>query len=371
MTDGEFSLEGLQGDLERNDVGWTAGETDMTRLSVSERRLHLGYVPGPEDPDLETRESQAREGFESFQEEAAAPGYEAAYPERCDWRDVDGQSYVGSVADQGSCGSCVAFGCLAAVEGRMRVQRKEPSLAVDLSEAHLFHCHGWSEGRRCDNGWWPRRALRAIMETGVTDEGCYPYADRDEGCEGLCEDWSERTVRIGNFHRATSTRAMKQWLADNGPLVTCYTVYEDFYAYSSGIYRHVSGKREGGHCVCCVGYDDAQQYWICKNSWGPGFGEGGYFRIGYGECGIDGDMWAVDGVQEAGWRRRRSITALYVSHAERNGWAHVDGLGWRQLADGDATSFRVLLQVALTAKTGERLVDLYLAGGKICELYVL
>ena len=48
-----------------------------------------------------------------------------------------------------------------------------------------------------------------------------------------------------------------------------------------------SKKYVGGHIVAVVGYDDAEQYWICKNSWGSEWGENGYFKIKYGECKID------------------------------------------------------------------------------------
>jgi len=70
-------------------------------------------------------------------------------------------------------------------------------------------------------------------------------------------------------------------------LSAALTVYNDFFSYSSGVYRHVSGEAAGGHCVCVVGYNDAGGYWICKNSWGDGWGDDGFFRIAYGECGID------------------------------------------------------------------------------------
>ena len=35
-----------------------------------------------------------------------------------------------------------------------------------------------------------------------------------------------------------------------------------------------------------IGYDDTQNCWICKNSWGTGWGEDGYFKIAYGQCGM-------------------------------------------------------------------------------------
>jgi cathepsin B len=49
------------------------------------------------------------------------------------------------------------------------------------------------------------------------------------------------------------------------------TVYEDFEAYSSGVYQHKTGKSLGGHAIKMVGWgvDAATNtpYWICVNSW--------------------------------------------------------------------------------------------------------
>jgi hypothetical protein len=61
------------------------------------------------------------------------------------------------------------------------------------------------------------------------------------------------------------------------------SVYSDFYYYSGGVYQYTSGTYQGGHAILIVGYDDAGQYFIVKNSWGSGWGESGYFRIGYSE----------------------------------------------------------------------------------------
>ncbi|MDQ0960889.1 hypothetical protein QFZ66_004767 [Streptomyces sp. B4I13] len=88
---------------------------------------------------------------------------------------------------------------------------------------------------------------------------------------------------------------MKSWLSTRGPLIACFAVFDDFFNYRGGVYRHVSGERVGGHCISVIGYDDGRGAWLCKNSWGTGWGEGGYFWIAYGQCGIDASMAAVDG----------------------------------------------------------------------------
>jgi len=76
---------------------------------------------------------------------------------------------------------------------------------------------------------------------------------------------------------------------------TSFTVYSDFMNYAGGIYVHTKGYVEGGHAIKVLGwgYDDATKlnYWICANSWGPAWGEAGYFRIAFGECGIDSAVY--------------------------------------------------------------------------------
>jgi uncharacterized repeat protein (TIGR02543 family) len=80
---------------------------------------------------------------------------------------------------------------------------------------------------------------------------------------------------------------MKQQLAESGPFEATMAVYVDFYYYTSGVYEYSYGRLVGFHAVTVVGYDDEEGYWIAKNSWGTDWGDAGWFRIAYGQCGID------------------------------------------------------------------------------------
>ncbi len=164
---------------------------------------------------------------------------------------------------------------------------------------------------------------------------------------------------------------MKKWLSTRGSLATCLTVYDDFYAYRTGVYRHVTGNLAGGHCVCCVGYDDAQGCWICKNSWSTGWGDAGFFRIAYGQVGIDATMWAVDGIVTAVWHNNTKITSLWATNEDRNAWAYVDGVGWRRVAYDSDSIFINMLTLLASAKASGRPVNLYEDQGVIKQVYVL
>lgn len=70
---------------------------------------------------------------------------------------------------------------------------------------------------------------------------------------------------------------------------TRFDVYQDFMNYKGGVYQHTSGSKMGGHAIKILGFGKANglNYWLCANSWGPAWGEQGYFRIAWGEVGID------------------------------------------------------------------------------------
>lgn len=358
-----LDLEALQRSIAAEGAQWEAGETEMSGLSDDDFRLHLGAEPPADTASLFERERSAASRFEAEGAEALAT------PASWDWRYQDGANYLGAIRDQKSCGSCVAFGTIAAIEGTIRVTAKRPSLGVDLSEAHLFYCHGASEGRNCSNGWWPEQALEAVQNKGIVDEDCFPYTAGDQACNP-CRDASSRLVKISAWRSLSSIAEMKTWISQKGPVIGCFTVYEDFRSYRGGVYRHVSGNQLGGHCIAIVGYSDAERAWIIRNSWGPAWAESGYGRIGYGEVGIDYEMWGV--VASGGVPadtivtvKNALITALWVNADATTAWAYVDQYGWKKLPN---TEF---FTAAAAARVSRAKCTITMKADQVSELYVM
>lgn len=223
------------------------------------------------------------------------PLYAAALPTHFDWRQKDGYNWMTPVKDQVSCGSCVAFAAVGATEGQLKIRANSPSWNVDLSEQHLFSCGGGL----CWLGWYISSALNRLRDYGTPDEACSPYQSgdgSDRSCPTKCvdgSDWQPRAYKISSWNWISNSPSAIEAALMNGPLVGAFDVYYDFFGYSGGVY-HYDGHSQyaGGHAIVIVGYDSNDRYWIVKNSWGN-WGESGYFRIGFGEVGIEQEVASI------------------------------------------------------------------------------
>ena len=368
-----IDLAQLREELQRTNAPWEMSYTSITALSEQEREIRLGVPPSPGVDPSELEDDKEAAAAAAMAARAETVGAPVSF----DLRNVGGANYSTPVKDQGGCGSCVVFGSAATMEAVARYTRGAPALPLDLSEAHFFYCHGRAAGARCNTGWWPEQALNAARNTGVTFEDYYPYTAGDQDCTGLNADWPNRLAKVTNWAFLNGNAAsMKQYISTYGAIDACLDVYQDFFSYSSGTYRHISGSYAGGHCVSLIGYDDAAGHWIAKNSWGTSWGEAGYFKIGYGECRIEtylqpggSGATGVQGVSLRAWLPNQLILGLWNNEYETNAWAYGSMRGWLKLGNAAPTTSEAMLLELAAAKAGNRQVGLFENNGTVEQIY--
>jgi len=206
-------------------------------------------------------------------------------PSYFSWQDINGTDYTTPIKDQSPAPTCETYALCASLETIMQYQMEE-LYEPDLSETHLYFYAGGTYRAGYVN---LMDAADYLIEHGVPDEGCYPDPHRayDYPFESL-EGWENRTVKIQSWGWVEhDEEAIKTALIEYGPLVICHYVWKDYQYYLGGVYKHRWGRLVGGHVVAIIGYDDSEECWIVKNSWGTKWGENGYFRMSY-----DADMFA-------------------------------------------------------------------------------
>ncbi len=99
---------------------------------------------------------------------------------------------------------------------------------------------------------------------------------------------------------------MQGCLASGYPFVFGFSVYESFESQDvarTGIVPlpKQGEKQLGGHAVLAVGYDDSDQTFWVRNSWGTGWGQSGYCKMPYSyltSSGLASDFWALYTVEQ-------------------------------------------------------------------------
>lgn len=202
---------------------------------------------------------------------------------------VDMRSQMPPVYDQGDLGSCVGNAVAGAVQfGRERISSYGFTPSRLFIYRHARHIEGTIEE---DAGCMIRDGIKTIPDKGVCPEdngpNSWPYDISKfvecppHNCWG--EAWHHRAIE---YKRLDNTRLnnLKACLASGSPFVFGFSVFDSFMSdqvAETGIVPMPSVFESviGGHAVLAVGYDTKVKRFIVRNSWGPEWGDKGYFYM--------------------------------------------------------------------------------------------
>jgi len=212
----------------------------------------------------------------------------SSLPDAVDWR-TKNPSVITPVKNQGSCGSCWAFGATENME--TYVALGAPGKLPILSPQNVVSCAKNPDHCGGTGGCGGATAEIAFdwAKGGIAAEKDYPYQGRDT----TCKQDAPKTAKVDGYIRLAENNytELVAGLANIGPMAVNVDA-NSWGSYSSGVFTACQFRDiDINHVVQAVGYghDDARNkdYWIIRNSWGGSWGEKGYMRI---ERHSDGDM---------------------------------------------------------------------------------
>jgi C1A family cysteine protease len=195
---------------------------------------------------------------------------------------VDLRSKCSPIEDQGQLGSCTGN----AIAGLIEYLDRKANKNLDVSR--LF--------------------IKAVNKYGAPLESLWPYLITRYATRPSTAAYTDALKRkAGAYQKITNrVQGIKTALSQGYPAVIGFDVYESFETQAvanTGMmpYPRAGEQLLGGHAVAIVGYNDTLNggRFICRNSWGTGWGDRGYFYMPYqviANANMSDDFWIITSV---------------------------------------------------------------------------
>lgn len=217
---------------------------------------------------------------------------------------VDLRPQCPPVLDQGQLGSCTANAISSALQFDQMKQSLPP---YTPSRLYIYWNERDIEGSTdYDSGAEIRDGFKSLRKVGYCNEGLWPYSiDKfKERPSDACYQAAMPMCGVAYARLLQTSAQLRGCLASGLPVVFGFTVYENFESQQvaeTGIMPMPAANEGvlGGHCVLLVGYNDANQYFTCLNSWSASWGDKGFFYMPYAyllDPTLSSDLWTIQHV---------------------------------------------------------------------------
>ena len=189
------------------------------------------------------------------------------------------------VYDQGQLGSCTGNAIAAAME----YERDRQGLPDFIpSRLFIYYNERALEGTvASDAGAVIRDGIKVVNREGVCPETLWPYdigvftVKPPRRCYVAAQ--KDKAVQYEAIHTLGD---LKDAIASNLAVVFGFTVHQSFESQAVAETGVMPMPKQGdpvvgGHAVLAVGYSDPKSHLIVRNSWGPSWGDHGYFYMPY------------------------------------------------------------------------------------------
>jgi len=213
---------------------------------------------------------------------------------------VDLRPYCSAIEDQGNLGSCTGQ----AVAGAIELLNKRSGKPTDVSRLFIYYYERLLMGTvNFDSGAYIRDGIKATNKFGASLEKLWPYdisKFKLAPIKAAINDGARRKVTL--YERVADFNGCLDALSNGYPVIIGFHVYSSFMKYSvsrTGIMSYPNKTREtllGGHAVLLVGYNRSKNMFIARNSWGPYWGDKGYFYMPFSviqDTTMSSDFWII------------------------------------------------------------------------------